>query len=151
MPKKKPRKPAPARSSPGPLAARGRWIGALTLAVGVVGLVWLLRPEPGGSTVHVRVPELGPAARAGQAAFEKNCASCHGPAAGGTDQGPPLVHLIYEPDHHADAAFGLAARRGVAQHHWDFGPMPAQPQVGERSLQQIVAYVRELQRANGIE
>ena len=97
------------------------------------------------------MPELSPVAEAGRAAFEANCASCHGPAAAGTDQGPPLVHRIYEPGHHADAAFVLAAKRGVPQHHWRFGAMPPQPQVGKRSLQQIIAYVRELQHANGIE
>jgi hypothetical protein len=45
----------------------------------------------------------------------------------------------------------LEAKRGVPQHHWNFGNMPPQPQVGKRSLQQVTAYVRELQRANGIE
>jgi hypothetical protein len=29
--------------------------------------------------------------------------------------------------------------------------MPPQPQIGDRSLQQIIAYARELQRGNGIE
>lgn len=148
---RKPTRAAPARRTPGPMAARGRWIGVATVVVAVVGLAWLLRPGPGGSEVDVVVPELGPTAEAGRAAFAENCASCHGAAAGGTDRGPPLVHRIYEPNHHADAAFVLAAKRGVARHHWDFGNMPPQPQVGERSLQQIIAYVRELQRANGIE
>jgi mono/diheme cytochrome c family protein len=131
--------------------ARRRWIGGATLAAAIVALVWLLQIDRGATQVDVRVPQLSPTAQAGRAAFETNCASCHGPAAGGTDQGPPLVHRIYEPGHHADVAFVLATRRGVPQHHWDFGSMPPQPQVGERSLQQIIAYVRELQRANGIE
>ncbi|HSA81987.1 MAG TPA: cytochrome c [Geminicoccaceae bacterium] len=135
-----------------PTVARRRWIGGATLAAAaIVALVWLLQIDRGATQVDVLVPEFSPTARAGQAAFEASCATCHGPAAGGTDQGPPLVHRIYEPNHHADAAFVLAARRGVPQHHWDFGSMPPQPQVGERSLQQIIAYVRELQRANGIE
>jgi len=126
-------------------------MGAATLAAAVGAFVWLLQVDRGETQVDVRVPELSPTARAGQAAFEGNCAACHGPTAGGTDQGPPLVHKWYEPAHHADAAFVLAAKRGVAQHHWKFGSMPPQPQIGERSLQQIIAYVRELQRANGIE
>ena len=94
--------------------------------------------------------DLSPVAQAGQEAFQVQCAECHGPAAGGTDKGPPLVHKWYHPGHHADAAFVLAAKRGVPQHHWNFGNMPPQPQVGDRSLQQIIAYVRELQQANGI-
>ena len=133
------------------IVARRHWIGGATLAAAIVALVWLLQTDRDETQIDVRVPDLSPAARAGQEAFAANCASCHGPAAGGTDQGPPLVHGIYEPGHHADAAFVLAAKRGVPQHHWDFGSMPPQPQVGERSLQQIIAYVRELQRANGIE
>jgi mono/diheme cytochrome c family protein len=103
------------------------------------------------TTVDVKVPELSPVAQAGQEAFRANCARCHGPTAGGTDRGPPLIHRLYVPGHHADAAFVLAAKRGASQHHWQFGDMPPQPQVGERSLQQIITYVRELQQANGIE
>jgi hypothetical protein len=53
-----------------------------------------------------------------------NCAVCHGPAATGSMQGPPLVHEIYEPGHHPDELFVRAVMEGVAQHHWDFGPMP---------------------------
>ena len=44
----------------------------------------------------------------------------------------------------------MAAKRGVAQHHWNSGNMPPVPEIGERSLQQVIVYVRELQRANGI-
>lgn len=121
------------------------------IAAAIVAFVWFLQAGRGGEQIDVEVPELSPVAEAGRAAFEANCASCHGAVAGGTDQGPPLIHAYYRPGHHGDAAFVLAAKRGMPQHHWRFGNMPAQPQVGERSLQQIVAYVRELQRANGIE
>ena len=150
MPKKKTRKtpaPQPARR---PAFTRSRWVGGAMLAAAIVALLWMLQVDRGETRVDVNVPELSPVAEAGEAAFAEHCASCHGPAAGGTDKGPPLVHPIYEPGHHADASFVLAAKRGVAPHHWDFGAMPPQPQVGERTLQQIIAYVRELQRANGI-
>ena len=33
--------------------------------------------------------------------FNANCARCHGRLAAGTDVGPPLVHIYYEPNHHA--------------------------------------------------
>lgn len=118
------------------------------IATAGVAMWWML---PGKSTmVSVTVPELSPIATAGQKAFADNCAACHGPNAGGTDQGPPLIHRWYRPDHHADIAFTLAARRGVAQHHWTFGNMPPQPQVGDRSMQQIITFVRELQQANDV-
>lgn len=143
------RKPTLAATTVTP--ARGHWIAGGIVTLAIVAVVWLWQAEPGGSRVDVVVPELSPVAEAGQQAFEVNCAACHGPTAGGTDQGPPLVHKWYEPSHHGDAAFLLATKRGVAQHHWRFGNMPPQLQVGERSVQQITTYVRELQRANGIE
>jgi mono/diheme cytochrome c family protein len=59
--------------------------------------------------------------------FAANCAQCHGAQGGGTDQGPPLVHIVYEPGHHPDESFRRAVREGVAPHHWDFVPMPPQP------------------------
>jgi mono/diheme cytochrome c family protein len=125
------------------------WSVAALAAVGL--LAWWLSSGTTLTTVEVEVPgDLSPVAQAGQEAFQVQCAECHGLAAGGTEKGPPLVHKWYHPGHHADAAFVLAAKRGVPQHHWNFGNMPPQPQVGDRSLQQIIAYVRELQKANGI-
>ena len=73
----------------------------------------------------------------------------HGSYAGGTANGPPLVHRFYEPSHHGDAAIRLAVRRGVSPHHWKFGPMP-KIDVSDRQLDGIIAFVRELQRVNGI-
>lgn len=87
----------------------------------------------------------------GKTLFEQNCSVCHGPAADGTAQGPPLAHNIYEPNHHADAAFTLAVRLGVRSHHWRFGDMPALPHVTDDVVLEITAYVRWLQREVGIE
>lgn len=101
--------------------------------------------------VEVTVPaSLTANARDGQILFTQNCAACHGPKAGGTDQGPPLVHRIYEPGHHADGAFLLAVRNGVRAHHWRFGDMPPRPGLRDVEVAAIVDYVRALQKANGI-
>ena len=88
--------------------------------------------------------------RAGEQLFDRNCAGCHGSKASGTASGPPLAHRIYEPSHHSDQAFHLAVRNGVAAHHWRFGNMPAQPQVSEADVSDIVAYVRWVQRETGV-
>lgn len=101
-------------------------------------------------SVKVTVPELSQMARAGQESFEKNCAMCHGKTAGGSDQGPPLIHRIYEPGHHADQSFVFAIRRGARQHHWGFGNMPPRPEVTEGEIPKIIRFVRELQAANGV-
>jgi mono/diheme cytochrome c family protein len=87
----------------------------------------------------------------GERLFTDNCARCHGALASGTEVGPPLVHMIYEPSHHADFAFQRAAQAGVAAHHWRFGDMPPVPGVTSADVERITAYVRWLQRKAGIE
>ncbi|WP_415183859.1 c-type cytochrome [Phaeovulum sp.] len=107
----------------------------------------------GAPMADVIVPEaLSAQARQGETYFNAVCASCHGTNAAGQDGvAPPLVHRIYEPSHHGDMAFVLAARNGVRAHHWPFGDMPpVEERLTDGELGAIVAYVRELQRANGI-
>ncbi|MFK5980389.1 MAG: cytochrome c [Rhizobiaceae bacterium] len=101
-------------------------------------------------SIAVNVPSLSKEAIQGQQLFDDNCSACHGQSAAGSDKGPPLIHKIYEPNHHGDGAFQMAAKRGARAHHWKFGNMPAQPQVKPSEVAAIVRYVRELQRANGI-
>lgn len=86
----------------------------------------------------------------GEALFGKLCADCHGAEAQSTDQGPPLVHKIYEPSHHSDEAFVLAALRGTRAHHWNFGDMPPVEGITPEEIPPIIAYVRALQRDAGI-
>ena len=106
----------------------------------------------GTPMVEVRLPEsLSTQAQLGQIGFDALCVECHGEnAAGRNGVAPPLVHRIYEPSHHGDAAFLLAAQNGVRAHHWNFGNMPPVEGVTRADVMAITAYVRELQRANGI-
>ena len=105
---------------------------------------------PGAQTVAVSVPDLSDAARQGAELFTANCSECHGPTAGGSSQGPPLVHKIYEPGHHADFSFVRAVDTGSPQHHWNFGDMEPVPGLSPEEVNTIICYVRELQYANGI-
>jgi len=122
------------------------------------GAYWLWTNQPadkqiasGKSIVGVRVPEFSGIAVGGEQLFNSNCASCHGTNAAGREGiGPPLVHKIYESNHHGDQAFILAAQNGVRAHHWPFGNMPPVANTSTGDIRQIVAYVRTLQRANGI-
>ena len=104
----------------------------------------------GGETVSVSVPDLSDVARQGAELFAANCSECHGPTAGGSSQGPPLVHKIYEPGHHADFSFVRAVEVGSVQHHWNFGDMEPVPGLSPDDVNTIICYVRELQYANGI-
>ena len=87
---------------------------------------------------------------AGELAYNNSCASCHGPNLQGTRQGPPFIHKVYEPSHHGDEAFYRAIANGVRAHHWRFGDMPPVSGVTRQEAEGIVAYVRQLQRENGI-
>lgn len=88
--------------------------------------------------------------QSGEALFNESCVTCHGPHASGTDQGPPLVHIYYEPNHHADFAFMRAVQQGVRAHHWNFGDMPPVAGRTPEDVVEITAYIRFLQREAGI-
>lgn len=109
-------------------------------------------PNAGEAIVDIDLPPtLSAEAMVGHRAFNAVCADCHGEnAAGKMGSGPPLVHKIYEPGHHADMSFVLAVQNGVRAHHWPFGDMPPQPGLTQADVNGIIAYIRELQRANGI-
>lgn len=123
----------------------------ILIATGLIvgGGFYLIREAE--QEITVAVPELSPEATVGMTAFETYCFECHGKNAAGTDKGPPLVHPVYRPAHHGDFSFVRAVTNGVPQHHWLFGSMPPQPQVSRQEIDQIIVYLRELQRANGIE
>lgn len=124
--------------------------GSILLAAALVlGGQFFIR-ERSKKQVSVIVPELSAEAKTGKVAFETHCVQCHGTNASGTDRGPSLIDRIYQPAHHGDFSLVRAVTLGVPQHHWLFGGMPAQPQVGRQDIDRIIVYIRELQKANGI-
>ena len=137
-------------------------IAAILVAGGVGYAMWPAAPQTAdsdtattmedGVLADVLLPEsLSQNAQIGQLGFEAKCAACHGLNAAGQDGvAPPLVHIIYEPSHHGDEAFQRAAAMGVRGHHWPFGEMPPIEGVTRGDVTMIIAYIRELQRANGI-
>ncbi len=139
-----------------------RAIYPIVAALAVGGLTFAYLPTggtppesaPGETTalVDVILPEsFSKNATIGQRGFEAKCAACHGVnAAGNSQAGPPLIHKIYEPGHHGDASFMRAAALGVRSHHWKFGDMPPVDGVTPADVKLILAYIRELQRANDI-
>lgn len=118
---------------------------SLALVASVIG-----SPQIGVSASKPAATATPAEFKAGEAAFTANCARCHGERGEGTSQGPPLVHKIYEPSHHGDAAFQRAATMGVRAHHWSFGDMPKISTVTPADVDEIVKYVRWLQRHAGI-
>lgn len=88
--------------------------------------------------------------REGEQKFNTNCSRCHGIGGVGTNQGPTFLHKVYEPNHHGDVAFQRAAANGVKAHHWQFGDMPKIDAVKPEDVDDIVKYVRWLQKQSGI-
>jgi mono/diheme cytochrome c family protein len=126
-------------------------VGIILLAVGlIVGGLGLIRNQAKEQRALV-VPDLSAEAKMGEVAFATYCTECHGKNASGSDKGPPLVNQIYGPTHHGDFSFVRAVTLGVPQHHWLFGSMPPMPQVERSQVDRITVYIRELQRANGIQ
>lgn len=138
-------------------------IFAVVVVLGVAGIIFTQsspdpvtaqKPVQSSETaiVTISVPDtLSESAKIGKTAFDANCVVCHGPnAVGQLEVAPPLIHKIYEPSHHGDEAFQVAVALGVREHHWPFGNMPPVEGLTRGDVQMIVAYIRELQRANGI-
>ena len=125
-------------------------IGALivVLVVAVVGFGGNSSETVAGTGIPVQDPDL---VAAGEPVYQASCAVCHGTDLRGTDIGPSHLSVVYEPNHHSDTAFVLAAQNGVTAHHWPFGDMPPVPGLTDEDIEAIVAYVRENQRINGFE
>jgi mono/diheme cytochrome c family protein len=119
----------------------------------LVAFFWAALPAPLlAQSLQIPKPSPGlmPNATLGKALYQKNCASCHGQDLKGTSKGPPFLHRVYEPSHHADAAFQLAARSGVRAHHWQFGDMQPVAAVTPDDVAHITAFIRMAQRKAGI-
>lgn len=145
-------------------------VGAVAVGLMLVGgFVWFSRPDanagprPLTSAAHsgsdtqaglaagsIIVPQLTGLAQQGEAAFNENCAACHGVNLAGTAQGPTLIHSLYLPNHHGDGAIASAAMNGVRAHHWQFGDMPPVEGITPQKLTVIIAYIRAMQQANGV-
>ena len=87
----------------------------------------------------------------GESLYRTSCAACHGSGLRGTEFGPPLLSVVYQPGHHSDESFMSAAFNGVPAHHWNFGDMPPIPNLTQDDMERIIAFVRENQRIEGFE
>ncbi len=137
-------------------------ISLAAIGVLIVGGWWIfLKPQDvaeqagnveGAAMVEVVLPaSFTTQEQMGETAFNVKCAACHGDNGAGRDGiAPPLIHKIYEPSHHGDMSFQLAAMNGVRAHHWPFGNMPSVEGITLSDITNITAYVRAIQRANGI-
>jgi len=115
------------------------------------GYAWLSsRPAKVEMDIVVVQPVLSELAVLGEVAFQGTCAACHGVELTGTETGPPLIYVAYRTAFHADYAITSAIKNGVVAHHWRFGNMPPQEGFAEADIEPVIAYIREMQAANGV-
>ena len=137
-------------------------IAAVLVTGGIGYTMWPLPPQTkttdnaismeGRPLANVILPKtLSQNAQSGKLLYEAKCVACHAVNASGQDGvAPPLVHKIYEPNHHGDESFQRAVSMGVQAHHWRFGNMPPVEGLTRGDVKMIISYIRELQRSNGI-
>lgn len=123
-------------------------IVSVSLAIGLAIAFTPVAAQP----MQIPTPSKGlmPNAATGKKHYEASCGKCHGADLRGSNEGPPLVHRIYEPSHHGDASFQIAVKYGTRQHHWQFGDMAAVPGLTPDDVAHITAFVRAEQRKVGI-
>ena len=134
-------------------ALRGRTGRRATQGLVITAMAFVFAGCGGpGTGVDLKVLNQDPELVAvGADLYATACATCHGDDLRGTDAGPSHLSEVYEPNHHADGAFLLAVRRGVAPHHWSFGPMPPIEGLTDEDVNAIVAFVRDAQGREGFE
>lgn len=120
--------------------------------VAILAILGTLAPDREGRMAASGLPpQTGTGDPAeGRRIFASHCVACHGTDLRGTDQGPPLLHPYYRPQHHSDLAFYRAVKNGVQAHHWEFGDMPPVPAVDAEQTRDIIAYIRREQREAGL-
>lgn len=87
----------------------------------------------------------------GAIVYANSCASCHGADLEGTDQGPSQLSIVYEPNHHPDAAYRAAIATGAPQHHWNFGDMPPVEGLSDTEVEAVIGWVRSEQQRQGFQ
>lgn len=130
---------------------RCRRVALLPMSALAVAFI-LVTSGTGAQTMQIPRPSAGlmPNPALGKKLYAASCASCHGADLKGSDKGPSMLHKVYEPSHHSDIAFQLAAKNGVRAHHWKFGDMPPVPAVTPDDVAHITAFIRVEQRKAGI-
>jgi mono/diheme cytochrome c family protein len=134
------------QKGPGPNATRIAAIVGAVLVGAVVVFVGLAAGEPEPAASDRDPVEVA----AGAELFTANCSVCHGVDLLGTQTGPPLLDIIYAPNHHGDESFQRAVAGGVVAHHWGFGNMAPVAGLDRADVALIVEYVRSEQEAAGI-
>lgn len=128
------------------------WMGLTILILIVLTFFTMWGREKISIRASPNIPELSTLAQAGRVIINTQCKECHGvDGTGYSRNGPPLLHPMYRSEIYPDHHFKRVLREGRPQKNWRFGPMPAQPQLSDADMNGIIAFVREVHTATGVE
>jgi len=121
------------------------------IRIAVIAVVLAVAGGARAQSAPAPAPGFFPNSAKGGRLYQEKCASCHGKDLRGTDKGPPQIHIYYVPNHHSDAAYQVAVKNGVRQHHWRFGDMPPIAGLSPEDVGHIVAFIRREQKNAGLD
>jgi mono/diheme cytochrome c family protein len=105
------------------------------------------------SLVHVvtKPSNMSSTAQLGENVYNYRCRSCHGPLGLGAVGGPPLATGEFAESIYPDTQMAQAILSGAPQKNYDYGRMPAQPDISDQDLRATIAFLREIQTLHGYE
>ena len=87
----------------------------------------------------------------GEQRYAQRCAMCHGADLRGSRIGPSHLSSVFGPEQTTDAMFADAIRNGGRSGRFpQYDAMPAVPGLSNHEITSIIAYVRSVQRAQGL-
>ena len=125
------------------------WLRLVALIASGTGLV--IAVAGCGSGDDTSSPVENSSTDRGAEVYTEACASCHGADLRGTDKGPSMLSIVYEPNHHTDDSFRNAIANGAPQHHWPFGDMEPVEGLSNEDVEAVIAFVRGEQQRQGFE
>ena len=128
----------------------GQIVALVTVLIVLVAMAENASASTHGKAKQIVVPQLSGDVLAGEGVYTRHCQSCHGVNTSGIEKGPSFLHRVYHPGHHNDASIYVAVRKGSRQHHWRFGSMKPVEGISDAEIAQVIAYIRTMQKANGL-
>ena len=115
--------------------------------LGLIYIFWLITKNKSknissdNSLATITLPKtLTTSAQSGKSIYNVKCAHCHGINAVGQNKvARPLIHKVYELNHHGDKSFQRAVALSVSANHWPFGNMPPTKGITRSDVKLIIA------------
>lgn len=129
-----------------------KWMALMMVTLIVLTITTMWGDEKISIKATPIIPELSASAQHGRTIINAQCAECHGiDGTGGSRKGPPILHSMYRAEIFPDFVLKRSILEGKREKNWRFGPMPAMPELSEADVNGVIAFVREVQTATGIQ